>query len=101
LDVRSIHEIGAIVGHSHVAIALICLAEGPVRFGQLGADMSDRAGTRFSDSQVYRAVKILFRLGYTTTEPGTARRGYYDLTEQGRLAARRLVAALASWEALR
>jgi hypothetical protein len=99
LDFRRLHEIQVIFSHSHVPLALLCVAEGPIRFSALGAMMSERDGSRISDTQVTRVLKVLYDLGYSTTEPGADRGGPYRLTRRGRIAAQRLAASVESWQA--
>jgi hypothetical protein len=92
------HEIQVIFSHSHVPLALLCVAEGPIRFSALGAMMSERDGSRISDTQVTRVLKILYDLGYSTTEPGADRGGLYRLTRRGSIAAQRVAAAIETWQ---
>ena len=69
-----------------------------IRFSALGALMSERDGSRISDTQVTHVLKILYDLGYSTTEPGADRGGPYRLTRRGSVAAQRVAAAIETWQ---
>ncbi len=88
-----------IFGHRHAALALLCVAEGPIRFGHLCAMMSEHGQEHYSDQKVARVLKVLHDLGVTTPAPGEDRGGVYRLTLAGRMKADRLAAAMESWSA--
>jgi DNA-binding HxlR family transcriptional regulator len=85
--------------HQHSALALLCISAGPIRFGQLGARMSEHGASHHGDQKVTRALRALYQLGLVTPEPGRAHRAEaeYQVTAAGRDKAERLIAALASW----